>query len=174
MLQGTVTFRPLAHADMPLLHGWLNAPHMRAHYQRQPMTLDEVIAKYTPRIDGRVDTHCHIALLGDKPFGKIQCFSNAHFPDFSAEEVLDTGISLDIFIGEGDMIGQGLGPRMLQAYLKDVAFRIFEGETHCYICHAADNPAAIRSSLKAGFRFLRDVIEADAPAKLYVIEKKNL
>ena len=174
MLDGDITFRDLAYKDMPLLHRWLNAPHMRAHYQRLPMTLDEVIAKYTPRIDGRVDTHCHIALLDDKPFGKIQCFSNAVFPDFSADIILDDGISLDIFIGEGDMLGQGLGPRMLRAYLKDVAFRIFGSETHCYICHATDNPAAIRSSLKAGFRFLRDVIEAEAPAKLFVIDKESL
>lgn len=168
-----ISFRPLALADMPLLHRWLNAPHMRAHYQRLPMTLEDVIAKYTPRIEGRVNTHCHIALLGDMPFGKIQCYRNADFPDYSAEILLDDGISLDIFIGAGELLGQGLGPAMLRAYINDVAFRIFEGERRCYICHAADNPAAIRGSEKAGFRLLRTVIEAGAPALLFVMDKEE-
>lgn len=169
-----IAFRPLEREDMPLMHRWLQAPHMRRHYQPQELDLDEVTAKYLPRIEGTVATHCHIALLADAPLGMIQCYRNADFPDYSAEIVLAEGISLDIFIGEAARLGQGLGPRLLRAYIKDIAFKVFPEEARCYICHALDNPAAIRSSEKAGFRFLRDVEEAGKPAKLFVLPKEAL
>jgi len=171
---GLISFRSLAAGDMALMHRWLHVPHMRLHYQPQALTPEEVAAKYLPRIEGRVDTHCHIALLDGAPLGMIQCYRNADFPDYSAEIVLEDGISLDIFIGEAEWLGQGLGPQLLRAYIKDVAFAIFPGETRCYICHALDNPGAIRSSEKAGFRFLRDVEEAGKPAKLFVLPKEAL
>jgi len=170
-MQNPITFRLLTTDDVPMMHDWLNRAHLRQHYQPRPITLGEVAAKFAPRLEFKERTYCHIALLAGQPFAYIQCYKNADYPDYSAEVVLEDGISLDLFIADEARRGQGLGPQLLQAYLRDVVFDLFPDETCCYICHKLDNPQALRASQKAGFRVLRDVIEAEAPARLLVFDK---
>ncbi len=165
-----ITFRPLAIADLPLLTQWLNLPHMQQWYEPRPVTLDEVTAKFTPRISGDQPTHCHIALLKGVPFGKIQVYKNADYPDYSADIVVEDGVSLDLFIGNPALLGQGLGALYLTRYINTIVQQLYPQETHIYICHKTSNPRACKASEKAGFKKLRDVEEAGRPAVLMVFE----
>ena len=60
-----ITFRPVVLEDFPRLCRWLAEPHVRAFYQRTPISLEEVAEKHGPRVRGEVPTICHIALYGD-------------------------------------------------------------------------------------------------------------
>jgi aminoglycoside 6'-N-acetyltransferase len=65
-----VGFRRVAESDFPLMTGWLAQPHVRTFYQKNPTTLDEVSAKYGPRVRGEAPTRCHLALdSAGRPFG---------------------------------------------------------------------------------------------------------
>ena len=165
-----ITFRPLEAGDLTLLHRWLNLPHMQQWYEPRPVTLQEVTAKFRPRIEGLQPTFCHIALLKGRPFGKIQSYRNADYPDYSADIVVEEGVSLDLFIGEPDLLGQGLGAPYLQRYIETVVAAVFPAERHVYICHKTGNTRACRASEKAGFTRLRDVEEAGHPAVLMVFD----
>lgn len=164
-----VTFRPLESGDMPLLHRWLNMPHMRQFYQKAEVSLGDVERKYLSRTLPDSPTRCHIAEVDGTPLGKIQCYRNRDYPDYASEiDVLD-GTSIDLFIGEPSMIGRRLCAPMLRGYLPIVA-SLFPDESRIYICHDRRNVPAIACSKSVGFRYLRDVIEDGSPSVLLSID----
>jgi aminoglycoside 6'-N-acetyltransferase len=168
-----IAFRKLEKSDLPLMHEWLNRPHMRAFYQRTPVLAEEIAAKYIGRIEGRDGTFCHIALLDGRPFGKIQCYLNRDNPAWAAVIGAGDGISVDLFIGEPELIGKGFGHAMLRAYM-DIAFSLFPGETRCYICHEKANEAACHASEAAGFMYLRGAVEEGRDCRLLMFKKKDM
>lgn len=70
---GRFTFRPLAMADLPMLHDWLSRPH-RTEWWGPAETLAEVQAEYGAWIADPTKVQPRIVLLGGKPFGYIQSY----------------------------------------------------------------------------------------------------
>jgi aminoglycoside 6'-N-acetyltransferase len=169
-----ITFRPLEEADFPEFAGWLNRPHLRRFFQKKPISLEEVAAKYGPSVRGEKPTHCHLALLGERPFGYLQCYRIAAYPNSAATIGETNGIGVDLLIFEPELIGKGLGRAMLGAYLRDVAFPLFPDERRCFIGHDHENVAGWRNSESVGFRHVRDFVEDDAPSRLLVLERGEM
>lgn len=151
-------FRPLAEGDLELLCGWLAEPHVRRFYQPDSITLEEVRAKYRPRILGEEAVRCVLACQDGEPFGFLQAYRNADYPDWA--EVIDSyeGQSVDLFVGPAERLKQGLGARMLAAFT--------DQDGPYFICHGAANGAAMACSLRAGFRELRWLYPEDEPCLL--------
>jgi len=166
-----LSFKPLSAEDLPLLHGWLNRPHMRPFYQKTPISFEQVVEKYTPRIENKVPTSSHVVFVGERPIGKIQCYKTADYPEYAHEIGVFDGISVDLFIGDPDFLGKGIGKTLLHSYLAQIAFPKFPKEKKCYICHEKNNLAALTCSKSVGFTFLRDVIEGGTECELLVYEK---
>lgn len=166
-----IDFRHVAEADFPLMTGWLAQPHVRVFYQKTPISLDEVAAKYGPRVRGEDPTHPHLALFEGRPFGYLQCYRNADWPEWAAEIDTPHGLSIDLFIGDPALVGRGYGRAMLGGYVRDVAFPLHPDETRCYIAHAHDNAAALACSRAVGFRDLGDFVEDGVDMRLLVIDR---
>ena len=71
----------------------------------------------------------------------------------------ERAISVDVFVGEPDLIGKGHGGRLLRAFLP-LAFDRY-GLDYCVIGPSKANVAAIRAYEKAGFRWLKEYREPD-------------
>jgi aminoglycoside 6'-N-acetyltransferase len=170
-MSDVIGFRRVAEADLPLLHAWLNRPHLRRFYQKQPISLDEVTAEYTPAIRGEEPGQLHLAMHQGRPFGYLQCYRNLDYPAYAQELGFTDGASIDLYIGEPDMLGQGFGKRMERAYVLEVVFPSYPAEQHCYICHESGNTVAQACSGAAGFSHQRDVIEAGLPSRLLVFRR---
>ena len=101
-------FAPLAQDDLPLLHRWLNAPHVVAGYSRVPTTAEEIAAKYGPRIAGSEPVRGYVASVDGKPIGYVQVYRVADFPAYLAA-VGDAGddAAIDVLIGEIEYTGAG-------------------------------------------------------------------
>jgi aminoglycoside 6'-N-acetyltransferase len=167
-----VGFRPVAEIDFPLMTGWLAQPHVRTFYQRKPTNLEEVTAKYGPRVRGEDPTWCHLALDGaGRPFGYLQCYRNLDWPDWAAEIDVDGGLSVDLYIGDPAFVGRGYGRAMLGAYVREAAFPLYPGETRCFIAHAHDNTAALACSRSVGFHDVGDFVEDGVDMRLLLIER---
>jgi aminoglycoside 6'-N-acetyltransferase len=166
-----VGFRSVSEADFPLMTGWLAQPHVRAFFQKTPTTLDEVTAKYGPRVRGEAPTRCHLALSAGRPFGYLQCYRNLDWPDWAAEIEVEGGLSIDLYIGAPDFVGSGHGRAMLAAYVRDVAFPLYPGEMRCFIAHAHDNAAALACSRSVGFRDVGSFVEDGIDMRLLLIER---
>nr|WP_237350473.1 MULTISPECIES: GNAT family N-acetyltransferase [Rhizobium] len=146
---------------------------MRAHYQKTPITIEEVQRKYSERLSPSHPTHCHIACYNGEPFGKLQCYLLRDYPEFASEIGEHDGVAVDLFIGDVQFIGRGLGKAMLRSYVLNVVPSLFPQDCKCFICHAKENKIANRGSLSAGFLPYRDVIEGGVESLLLSFDRPN-
>jgi aminoglycoside 6'-N-acetyltransferase len=167
-----IGFRPVAETDFPLMTGWLAQPHVRTFYQKDPISLDQVAAKYVGRVRGEDPTRCHLALsLDGRPFGYLQCYRNLDWPEWAEQISVGGGLSIDLYIGDPAFVGGGYGRAMLAGYVRDVAFPLYPDETRCYIAHSHDNTAALACSRSVGFRDVGDFDEDGVDMRLLLIER---
>jgi len=168
---GDITFRPLAEADLPMLHDWLNRPHMRPFFQRSPINLAEVLAKYGPRIRHEKPTLCHLALKEGRPVGYLQCYRIADWPDYAREIDGWDAIGIDGAIADPKLINRGFGRVVIASYLRDVAFPAFPDLKRCVVCYDEANVASGKALEAAGFRHVRDLFEGGLPSRMMELDR---
>lgn len=162
-------FRPLTPDDLPLMHRWLNAPHVHEWWSEgdPPPTSEKVAAEYGAANTEPVDRY--IILHGETPIGYIQSYRVGAFavgehayPEFIAQIGEPDAAGIDVFIGEEVYLHRGLGPHLLRAFLRDIIFA--DPRFHaCIIDPYVPNAAAIRAYTKAGFRYVRTITIASDP-----------
>jgi aminoglycoside 6'-N-acetyltransferase len=162
-----IEFRPITADDLRLLHTWLQREHVK-RWWRDTQTYEEVVEHYLP---GR-EEHYVIALEG-RPVGMIQTYLVADYPEWQqVVEVGDGVAGLDLLIGEEELTGRGLGPRVLEAFMRDVLF-MRPGTTACVATVEEANRRSWRAFEKAGFRHVRDVEEDGLPHRLMRIDRES-
>lgn len=140
-----ISFRSLDRGDLPLMHRWLNTPHVVEWWSDEALTLGEIVAKYSPRIDGKEDVRCFVFVHDQRPIGYIQ-----EYP------VGEKSAGIDLFIGEAEFLHRGLGASIIRQFLNDVVFANPAVES-CIIDPSVSNLGAISAYEKAGFRFFETV-----------------
>ena len=151
-----IHFRPMTLDDLDLMRRWLNRDFVARWWPGWP-SLEQVRAKYAPRISGAQPIRCFIVELDTMPIAFIQCYRIRDWPDYAiigAEAAKAAGI--DLFIAERERAYRGLGPRLIREFLRRVVFRE-RGVDSCIIGPAQNNRAAIRAYEKAGFEYLKTV-----------------
>lgn len=155
-----ISFPPLREDDLPLVQRWLNTPHVSEWWSLDGShhpSLEEVSAKYSPRLTEKEPVDCYIIGFSNKPIGMIQA---CNLDDYPAEKktfgVAGRCISIDLFIGEEDYVHRGLGADIIRCFLKDVVFAD-PAVDHAVIDPQVENIIAIRAYEKAGFKHMRTV-----------------
>lgn len=173
-METPITFRPLTEADLPRLHEWVNRPHVRAWWDGD-QTLEEVWAMYQPFVtdpatlplDAAAGVIQYFAYEGGgEPFGFIQTYRvMAHQADgWWVEETDPHALGIDQFIADPARLGQGLGTRMVRAFVA----MLFTDPRVSTIQTDPDplNGRAVACYRKAGFRDVGVVDTPDGPALL--------
>ena len=159
-------FTPLREEDLTLARRWLLEPHVRRWWNDDPEehdypegTLDE----WRKAIRGEDPTDMFVIQMDARPIGVMQSYRVDSDPDYVAQlgALAEPAFSLDVFIGEPDLIGKGHGPALMRAFLPPMFERY--GVEYCVIGPSRSNVAAIRSYEKVGFRPLREVRVPDEP-----------
>lgn len=70
---GELGFRPLRHDDLPMLHAWLEQPHVAEWWSPIP-TVAELTTDYTPLIRESSRDRAWIVTLDDRDVGFIQSY----------------------------------------------------------------------------------------------------
>jgi RimJ/RimL family protein N-acetyltransferase len=118
---------------------------------------EATIEEYREAIRGQDPTYHYLARIDDRPIGMFQHYRIGDDPEYAEALALgEDAIGVDLFIGEADLLGRGHGPKMLQQFVRDVAFP-FHGIDVCVIGPSVTNLPAIRAYEKAGFRPLKQV-----------------
>ena len=168
-MRGEVRLRHLAEEDLALLAHWLSEPHMFPFYMQDPMSLDEVRAKFRPRLGTSSGIECLVALNDGVPFGYVQWYANRRDPTYGAAKLGFTdGISIDYFIGDPGSLGKGLGSAMLDAFAQSVAQRLPAADKAIHVQHADANVLAVACAKRAGFVALMPYVEKGLAGTLYV------
>lgn len=165
-----VTLRPLAEHDLPLLHAWLNRPHIVEWWGGERPTLAEVLAHYRPEVMAAERVTPYIAMRGDVPIGYAQSYVAMGSGGGWWENVTDPGVrGIDQSLADEALLNQGLGTQMVRA-LVDLLFRD-PAVTRIQTDPAPHNLRAIRCYEKAGFRAVRRIVTPDGPA-LYMLQDR--
>jgi aminoglycoside 6'-N-acetyltransferase len=150
--------------DYALMVAWRNSPHVRNWWDPDlpELTMESARDEYQPDTrDGSDSTACMVELDG-RPVAFMQFYSWASYAD-EAREVgipFDDGVwGIDVFIGEPDETGRGLGTRMMNL-LCDYLERE-RGAISIALTTELTNARAIRCYEKAGFEKVRQVIDLD-------------
>jgi aminoglycoside 6'-N-acetyltransferase len=150
--------------DYTLMVRWLNEPHVCEwwDYDEPPMTLEQAVADYREcTLPGGSTTACIIEYDG-RPIGYCQFYPWSDEVDSAREigfEPQPGWWGLDIFIGEPELTGQGLGARasiLLSKYLKKN-----HGAAAVALTTSVENKRAIGAYEKAGFRRQAHVLDTD-------------
>jgi RimJ/RimL family protein N-acetyltransferase len=160
MKAGKITFTRLREADLPLMHKWLNTPHVSEWWSldgNHLPSLEEIGRKYPPRIKGDEPVDCYLIYYDDKPIGMIQLYRLDDFPVEKAMFGLEgkcTGV--DLFIGDEEHVHKGLGSTIIGKFIKEIVF--IENDVDCCIIDPdPKNEIAIKAYKKAGFKYLKTV-----------------
>ena len=170
-----VTFRRLTDDDLPVLHRWLNDPEVVQWWEGDDVSWEGVVREYGSAND---DPGEHwLALLGDEPVGWIQCYAWADYAhEDEAQAHLALGVDpsaagIDYLVGERSRRGQGLGTRMIAAFVDEVVFGMHPDWTQVSAGPFVANEASWRALAGAGFRALGDHPDEEGPFRVMVRDR---
>ena len=164
-----IRFRPLEESDLPLVEAWLRAEHV-AEWWRDPLEI--AVEKRREALEGRREVDHYVILEDERPLGMIQTYLVGDHPEWGelvGAEPEAAGV--DLFVGEPDAVGRGLGPEILQEFARTIVFA--RPETTALVATVEEaNRRSWRAFEKAGFRHVRDVEEDGLPHRLMRLERR--
>jgi aminoglycoside 6'-N-acetyltransferase len=164
-----IEFQPLRKDDLPRVRDWLARDHVRRWWRD---SIDESITEYEQAIDGLDPSDHYLIVVDGRPVGMIETYLVSDHPSWEAIVQVGEGVAgVDLFIGEEELTGRGLGPRALEAFVTEVVFT--SPETHACVAAVDEaNRRSWRAFEKAGFRYVRDVEEEGRPHRLMRLDRR--
>lgn len=166
---GVFSFARLTDDDLPLLHRWLNEPHVASRWDG-PSSIDDVARKYKANAASEWVVPMIVSVAG-KPIGFIQSYRASRVGDGWWPDADDSVIGIDQFIGEADYVGRGYGSAFVRQYVD----QLFADQSVSKIITdpAPDNAAAIRAYEKAGFQRVGEIMTPDGPSLLMEVRRQR-
>jgi RimJ/RimL family protein N-acetyltransferase len=118
-----------------------------------------------PRITGQEPTKPFVIEVDSVPIGYIQKYYVDDDPDIKPG-VKGRCVGLDLFIGEEAYLGRGLGSRILEEFLQQIAFQEV-GIDGCVVDPSPANKRMIRVNENAGFKYLITTSGSDPKYLMY-------
>jgi len=116
----SLAFRSLGRDDFPLLSTWLSRPHVQRWWQEGFDTL-LIEERYGPVVDGTDPTECFVVEHDGRPVGFIQRYLLGDNREWLTSLALagtpEDAAGIDFFIGVETLIGAGLGPQIIRAFV---------------------------------------------------------
>jgi len=177
----TLSFRPLQRDDFGLLSQWFSQPHVLPWW-REEYDLESIEVRYGPGVDG--DDHTELFIVQDegRPVGFAQLYLLDDNPGWkrSLEPAgnFEAAVGIDYLLGEEAVIGQGLGPRMIE----DLVEQAWASNAEAQLVVAAvqqANRRSWRALEKVGFRrvwageIVSDDPSDEGPNYVYVRQRSS-
>ena len=166
---GRFTFKPLTGQDLPMVHQWLQRPHV-AEWWHEPTSLVELERDYLPRTKAESPTCAYIAILDGEPIGFIQSYVAMGSGDGWWEQERDPGTrGIDQFLANAEQLGRGLGTSVISAFVA----QLFQDPavTKVQADPSPKNERAIRCYRRASFVVEGEVTTPDGPALLMCLRR---
>jgi aminoglycoside 6'-N-acetyltransferase len=160
-------FRPVVRQDLPLLAKWHAADHVSAWWGKPADLEVEYLANDAA-------TRQFVVHLSGYAIGMMQLYPLADTPDYARLVRAEPGeVGIDYLIGEPASIGHGVGPAMIEAFLKKFVFGR-DDVTGVRVDVAEGNRRSWRTLEKLGFvRTLAGLSVPEEPGPHYVYVLAN-
>ena len=171
--ENPVTLRHMKEQDLPMLHEWLNRPHIVEWWggEEERPTLVDVREHYLPRVLALESVIPYIAMLGEEPIGYAQSYVALGSGDGWWEEETDPGVrGIDQSLANPMQLNKGLGTELVRA-LVELLFSD-PSVTKIQTDPTPRNLRAIRCYEKAGFVQERVLTTPDGPA-VYMAQSRQ-
>jgi aminoglycoside 6'-N-acetyltransferase len=147
---------------------WLRREHV-ARWWRDD--IGESLAAFRRAIEGRETSDHFLIVVDGRPVGMIQTYLVSDYAEWEEVVLVGAGVAgVDVLIGEVELIGAGLGPRVLAQFARDVVFAR-AGVDAVVAAVEEPNRRSWRAFEKAGFRHIRDVEEDGLPHRLMRLDR---
>ncbi|HEU0303224.1 MAG TPA: GNAT family N-acetyltransferase [Gaiellaceae bacterium] len=157
MTRTVFRFRPMTAEDLPLMHEWIQRPHVRRWWSER--SYEDVVERYLPAIEGERPTDLYVIMLDEDSIGYIQTYLVSDYPEYA--ELVGAGkgtAGVDLFIADEALTGGGLGTGILRRFVAEIVFARPE-TTSCVADPDVRNVASVRAFEKAGFRVVREFFD---------------
>jgi RimJ/RimL family protein N-acetyltransferase len=160
-------FRAMHVSELPQLHAWMQRPHARSAFGH--WTLTDVLQTYGDSISGREPFETYCVVADNRAIGMMSWNRFRDYPAMRAcYQVTDpNAINCDVLLAE--FAHQGLGAGLIRKFLREIAFADATISS-CVIDPHAHNAIAIAAYSKAGFTFVRQVIDFEDNVPLHLME----
>jgi aminoglycoside 6'-N-acetyltransferase len=161
------SFRRLAREDFSLLSDWFSRPHVEPWW-REPYDLGSIEKSYGPCVDGLDPTELFVIERQGSPIGFAQRYLLDDNPT-RKRSLAPTGehekaVGIDYLIGDETLTGMGLGPRVIDGFVRSTWLRYPSALEIVVAVHQA-NRRSWRALEKAGFeRTWSGDLESDDPS----------
>jgi aminoglycoside 6'-N-acetyltransferase len=146
-------------ADLPMIRCWLETPEVKRWWGNPDEQYDLISGDLNePAMDQ------YIVSTSDAPFGYLQCYDLTAWNSGFGDQPKGTR-GIDLFIGEGDMIGRGHGSALIRTFVDN---RLRTNAPRIVTDPDPANKRAIRAYENAGFIRDRLVETPDGIALLMV------
>lgn len=143
----TFTFRRLCNDDLPLLHIWLNRPHI-AQWWGGAVTSDVVQAKFQEHINSK-KVFGYIVVRDAQPMAYAQAYDAAAVGEGWWPNIAPGTWGIDQSLANEEDLGKGIGSQMVHQFAEHV-FKT-HGASTIITDPTPENRRAIRCYEKAGF-----------------------
>jgi GrpB-like predicted nucleotidyltransferase (UPF0157 family) len=116
-----LSFSRLNSTHLPMLLKWFNQPHVQAFWSLRPWSLEEIEAKYLPRLTDPT-IQAWVVFISQTPIAFIQSYPVKKHPwpgQNIPDEMLEKSAGIDFFIGEESFLRRGYGTLILQKFIHD-------------------------------------------------------
>jgi aminoglycoside 6'-N-acetyltransferase len=154
----------LTEADLPTIRKWLEQPYVARWWSPAEQAVAE--------IRGHVSSETvapYLMVERDRPIGYLQAYHANDDPFWEMHDLPRETFGLDLFIGDGDCLGRGLGPRFLRLAIA----RLFEmpATARVHIDPDPSNGVAIKACERAGFHGQGEIVTHDGRALYMTIDR---
>lgn len=168
-----LSMRLMTDRDLPMLHGWLNRPHIAEWWggEEDRPSLADVENDYAPSSLNAANVTPYIITLNNEPIGYAQSYIAKGSGDGYWEEITDPGVrGIDQLLANSAQLNKGLGTQMVVL----ITERLFADPkvTMVQTDPSPDNLRAIRCYEKAGFIQRKTITTPDGPA-IYMTQTRE-
>jgi len=159
----SLAFRPLSRADFPVLDTWLAAEHV-ARWWPELASGGSAASAFGPCVDGDDPTEAFVVVDAGRAVGLVQRYLLTDYPAWRDGVGMEAAAGIDYLIGEEELTGVGLGPRIITAFTALTLERYTDVESVVVAVQQA-NRASWRALEKAGYhRVFAGTIDSDDPS----------
>lgn len=147
-----LAFRPMAVTDLPDLVRWMGADHAQPWFAGEPRTVADAQKRFGAFLDG-TDRSIRkwVVSCAGRDIGFAQDYLVSHDDDYAVRVQDPTAVAFDYLIGEPDMIGHGVGTRLIRQFCAEVLVPLRPDAPRFVASPDVRNVRSIKALEKCGF-----------------------